>query len=98
MHELGFKSFGHLIDEKFDLIYNNIDRLNRIRDVVEDLCQTNYNLTSFLQEAKSICEYNQQHLWTMRDTVRKEFPDRFKNFLIANGFYMLLHTTLICSR
>jgi hypothetical protein len=25
MHELGFKSFGHLIDEKFDLIYNNVD-------------------------------------------------------------------------
>jgi len=86
MHELGFKSFGHLIDEKFDLIYNNVDRLNRIRDVVEDLCRTDYNLTSFLQEARSICEYNQQHLRTMRDTVRKEFPDRFKNFLITNGF------------
>lgn len=86
MHELGFKSFGHLIDEKFDLIYNNVDRLNRIHDIVEDLCQTDYNLKSFLQEAKPVCEYNQQHLWTMRDAVRKEFPDRFKNFLITNGF------------
>jgi hypothetical protein len=86
MHALGFKSFGNLIDEKFDLIYNNVDRLSRIRDVVEDLCQSDYNLKSFLQEARSVCEYNQQHLWTMRDTVRKEFPDRFKHFLITNGF------------
>ena len=86
IQNLGFKTFGHLIDETFDQIDNNLDRICRIRDVVEDLCASKQRLNDFLQAARPVCEYNQQHLWTMREQVRKEFPDRFKNFLITNGF------------
>ena len=75
-----------MIDETFDQIDNNLDRICRIRDVVEDLCASKQRLNDFLQAARPVCEYNQQHLWTMREQVRKEFPDRFKNFLITNGF------------
>jgi hypothetical protein len=83
LHNLGFKTFGHVIDESFDSISNNLDRLERIRDVIIDLCKS--DLVSFLQNTREICEYNQQHLWHMRDKVRKEFPDRFKQFLINQG-------------
>jgi hypothetical protein len=52
MRNLGFKTFGHVINESFDLIDNNQDRIERIAAVVEDLCQQ--DLASFLKEC-----YNQ---------------------------------------
>ena len=56
LHNQGFKTFGHLIDESFDLIDDNDKRLNRIVDVVEFLC--NSNLEEFLNEAEDICRHN----------------------------------------
>lgn len=79
LHNLGFKTFGSLIDESFDQIENHQQRIERIAQVVEDLC--NQDLPAFLQEAKSICKYNQQHLLIMRDRVRTEFPKRFFQFI-----------------
>jgi hypothetical protein len=84
MHRLGFKSFGHLIDESFDTIENNQARLERINQVVEDLCQQ--DLASFLQECYTVCKYNQQHLAEMRVQVRREFPDRLFQFIKEHGF------------
>ena len=79
MHNLGFQTFGHVIDESFDSIENNQDRLERIAEVVEDLCQQ--DLASFLKECYNVCKYNQQHLTEMRQQVRQEFPNRFKQFI-----------------
>ena len=79
LHNLGFKTFGHVIDESFDQIDNNQDRLTRIVLVVNDLCQQ--DLASFLNECYNVCKYNQQHLAEMRIIVRKEFPDRFVQFI-----------------
>jgi hypothetical protein len=79
MHNLGFKTFGHVIDESFDTIDNGQDRLDRMAQVVEDLCKQ--DLAKFLEECYTVCKYNQQHLWEMRDRVRKEFPERFLQFL-----------------
>ena len=79
LHNLGFKTFGHVIDESFDLIENNHDRLVRIAQVVEDLCQQ--DLVSFLAACYNTCKYNQQHLAEMRVQVRQEFPDRFAQFI-----------------
>lgn len=87
MHSLGFQSFGNLIDESFDLIYNNQERIEAIVQVVEELCRSEQNLQSFLSAARPICEYNQQHLWAMRSKVREEFPKRFWNFLQENNFF-----------
>ena len=78
-HNLGFRTWGHLIDETFDQIENVQDRIDRIAEVVADLCQQ--DLPSFLQAAKEVCKYNQQHLAEMRVKVRKEFPDRFFQFI-----------------
>lgn len=79
MHNLGFKSFGHIIDESFDTIEDNQKRIERIAQVVEDLCQQ--DLAKFLEECYTMCKYNQQHLAEMRLRVRKEFPDRFFQFV-----------------
>ena len=79
MCNLGFQTFGNLIDESFDLIDNNQDRIERIATVVEDLCQQ--DLASFLKECYNVCKYNQQHLAEMRPRVRKDFPHRFEQFI-----------------
>jgi len=78
MHNLGFKTFGHLIDESFDTIDNNQDRLEQIARVVEDLSSS--NLPAFLAAAEDTSKYNYQHYQIMRHRVRAEFPDRFKQF------------------
>jgi hypothetical protein len=85
MHNLGFQTFGHLIDESFDLLENNQSRISRIADVVEDLCRQ--NLSEFLLAAEDTCKYNQQHLEHMRIQVRKEFPEQFFQFLKKYNFY-----------
>ena len=58
IHDLGFKTFGHLIDESFDSIDNPQDRIERIATVVEDLCQQ--DLDKFAVAAREVCVYNQQ--------------------------------------
>ena len=79
MRNLGFRTFDGLIDESFDDIANNQDRIERITAVVEDLCQQ--DLVSFLGAAEEICKYNQQHLLSFRQRVIQEFPSRFFQFL-----------------
>jgi hypothetical protein len=85
LRNLGFQTFGHLIDESFDSIENSQDRIERIALVVEDLCRQ--DLASFIKECYNTCKYNQQHLAYMRDQVRKDFPDRFLQFLRQQNFY-----------
>ncbi len=79
LHRLGFKTFGHVIDESFDRIENNQKRIERIAQVVEDLCQQ--DLASFLEQCYNTCKYNQNHLAEMRLKVRQEFPNRFSQFI-----------------
>lgn len=79
LHNLGFRTFGNLIDESFDLIENNQDRIEQISCLVEDLCQQ--DLPAFLEAADETCKYNQQHLAEMQIKVREEFPSRFLQFI-----------------
>jgi hypothetical protein len=78
---LGFRTFNHLIDESFDNIDNNQDRIQRVAQVVQDLCDQ--NLADFVAEARGVCKYNQQHLAELAPRIRQEFPQRFFNFLSA---------------
>jgi len=79
MHNLGFKTYGHLIDESFDLIDCNHDRLARIVAIVKDLCSQ--DLAAFLKECYTVSKYNQQHHREMAVQVREEFPARFTQFV-----------------
>lgn len=76
---LGFRTFGHLIDESFDTIDNGQQRIERITAIVEDLCAQDLN--SFLEAAQEVCKYNQQHLGDMAKRVTTDFPSRFFQFL-----------------
>ena len=79
IRDLGFQTFGHVIDESFDLIDSPQDRADRIVAVVEDLCRQ--DLASFLESCYNVCKYNQQHLVELRKQIRGEFPNRFWQFL-----------------
>jgi hypothetical protein len=79
LHRLGFKTFGHVIDESFDQIVNHQERMDRIVTIVTDLCQQ--DLASFLKECHTVCKYNQDHLAEVTVKVRKEFPERFAQFI-----------------
>jgi hypothetical protein len=79
LHDLGFKTFGHVIDETFDSIPNHQERVDRIIQVVTDLCQQ--DLASFLEECYNVCKYNQQHLAEIRIQERQKFPERFFQFV-----------------
>ena len=80
LHNMGFRTFGHVIDESFDNIDSNQDRIERINDIVHDLC--NQNLASFLAACHEVCKYNQQHFTELSPKLRKEFPEHFREFLL----------------
>lgn len=82
LHNLGFKTFGHLIDESFDQIDNDQQRIERIANVVTDLCKQ--DLPAFVTAAKGVCEHNQQHLVATSSEVEQAFVPRFLNFVTGN--------------
>jgi len=84
IQNLGFRTFGHLIDESFDMIDNNQDRLERIVKVVRDLCQQ--DLAEFLKECYTVCTYNQQRLTELAPMVKQEFTERFFQFITQHNF------------
>ena len=79
MHKLGFRTFGHVVDESFDLIDNSQDRIERIAQVVEDLCQQ--DLASFYKECYNVCKYNQELYTEMRHRIPRELPNQFHQFI-----------------
>lgn len=79
LKKLGFRTFGHVIDESFDQIENSQARMDRIIQVVTDLC--NEDLNSFLTACEEVCKYNQQYLNVFAHEMRRDFPGRFFQFL-----------------
>lgn len=79
MRNMGFKTFGHLIDESFDNIENCEERVKRVTQIIVDLCKQDLN--SFLREAKDVCYYNQLHMGEVYEKNKREFPRRFIEFV-----------------
>jgi len=79
LRKLGFRTFGSIIDESFDSIDGAQQRMDRVVDIVHDLCQQ--DLDSFLSACQDICKYNQQHLAELREQVNRAFPERFFQFI-----------------
>lgn len=82
LRNLGFRTFDTVIDESFDLVENHQDRMDRIYDIVKDLC--NQDLASFLSECRDICKYNQQHLQELIPRIRSDFPPQFFNLIATH--------------
>lgn len=79
LKNLGFKTFDGLIDESFDNIENNQQRLTAVASSVEQLA--NSDLDQFLVAAADICKYNQEYFKEISKQNRADFPDRFFKFL-----------------
>lgn len=79
LQNLGYRTFGHLIDESFDTIINDQERIERIAVVVEDLCRQ--DLKEFLKASEEVCKYNQEHHAEHRVQVRNDFPQQFLKFI-----------------
>lgn len=79
LRRMGFKTFDHVIDESFDSIQNNQDRIERIATVVEDMCKQ--DLTSFYLSCKDVCKYNQELYAETRHRVPRELPEQFFQFV-----------------
>lgn len=79
LRDLGFQTFGHVIDERYDQIDNAQARMDRIIEIVQDLCRQ--DLAEFLAACYNTCKYNQQRLAELRTQVRRDFPDRFFQFI-----------------
>jgi hypothetical protein len=61
LHELGFKTYGGLIDESYDDIENWLERSNAIIDIVKDFSQwSDTKKHSFLQKAYPISMHNRK--------------------------------------
>lgn len=82
LKNLGFRTFSHLIDESFDSIDNHQARMERIVDIVQDLC--NQDLNSFLDSCAEVCKYNQEHLCNVVPRLQKKFPEQFSFFVHAH--------------
>jgi hypothetical protein len=76
---MGFKTFGNVIDESFDQIHNADQRLERIAQVVEDLCQQDLN--SFLIACEPAARHNQQLAFELGATMLKELPATLNDFV-----------------
>jgi hypothetical protein len=75
----GFRTFGHLIDESFDMIDNAQDRADAVVATVKDIC---YNgASSFLTAAREVCKYNYQHLREHNARERNSLPQNLIVYL-----------------
>jgi hypothetical protein len=75
----GFRTFGHLINESFDMIDNAKDRADAVVATVKDIC---YNGSSgFLTAAREVCKYNYQHLREHNARERNRLPQNLITYL-----------------
>lgn len=83
LRNLGFRTFSHVIDESFDNILDAQARMDRVIDIVTDLCSSDLDL--FSEACQEICKYNQQHLDQFTLQTRRDFPDRFFQFITTHA-------------
>jgi len=79
LRNAGFQTFGHLIDESFDMIDNAKDRADAVVAAIKDIC---YNGASgFLSAAQEVCKYNYQHLREHNARERNRLPQNLITYL-----------------
>jgi hypothetical protein len=76
----GFKTFGTLIDERYDQIDSPQVRMDRIIDTVRWLCKDS-NAAEFWEASRDICKYNQQRLVEYNREQRAQLPISLEQYL-----------------
>ena len=79
LHDLGFLTFDNVIDESFDSVEDNQQRLQRIVATVQELCAS--DLAAFARDTRKRCIYNQQRFRELSVQVKAEFPYRLETYL-----------------
>lgn len=81
LRNLGFMSYNNVIDESFDQIDDNQQRLDRLIHEVQWLCSQ--NLVKFWQECTETRLYNQQLMLEIHSNKQKTFNQDFLEFIYA---------------
>jgi len=81
LRNLGFRTFDHLIDESFDSIIDGKSRLDKLIDTVKWLCDQ--DLAEFWQQTRDICLYNHERALELHTSLKKNFTQRFLDFINA---------------
>ena len=79
LKEYGFKTFDRWWDESYDLITDPVQRINRICDIIENICKlSNQELQNLLLEMEEVLEHNYNRFYS------KEFVNDIWNELSVN--------------
>lgn len=83
LHAAGFKTFGHLIDETFDSIWEPHERMQAIIEVIRDIVRN--GAEAFLTASRDVCKYNHEHLREHNRSERAALPQTIIDFLDARS-------------
>jgi hypothetical protein len=75
MRNLGFQTFGSLIDESFDNETHDLDRMQHIVGVIDSICRS--GAEQFQNAARHICEHNYHRMMELSRETSISFPDNF---------------------
>jgi len=79
LQNLGFKTFGDYVDESYDLIDNEMDRVNRVAETVNDIvCNGSVD---FAQSVEHITEHNWNRLVELKGLFQIDKDQRFFTIL-----------------
>lgn len=80
LRSYGFKTFGHIWDERYDLVEDPEERLIRIADLMKQIANwTPDQRNEKMSQARAIAEYNRQHFFSA--TFFKSIIGELKNNL-----------------
>jgi hypothetical protein len=83
LHRAGFRTFGDLIDERFDEIWEPHERMHAMIDVIQDILRN--GASAFLSATADVCKYNQEHLREHNRRERAALPNQIIDFLDARS-------------
>lgn len=83
LHAAGFRTFGDLIDESFDNIWEPHERLEAIIKIIQDIIRN--GAEAFLAATADVCKYNQEHLREHNQRERAALPNTIIDYLDARS-------------
>lgn len=83
LHAAGFRTFGDLIDEGFDEIWEPRERMEAMIAVIQDIVRN--GAEAFLSATADVCKYNQEHLREHNRRERAALPNTIIDFLDARS-------------
>lgn len=103
LRSYGFKTFGHIWDESYDLVENSEERLIKITDLMKQITNwTPEQRTNNLTQAQAIADYNKEHFFSkiFFNNIINELKTNLTNAFIEakncnkSKYYLLLRDQL----